>query len=1082
MPVDDDALQHFTVRTESGQMIQMTSDEVKRLVRKSMQRAKRQESSSPKTAAAAAASASKSPAKRRPSASPEKRRNSSPRKICQQQQQSLESATTDDRNPSDEQHRDGNIMESDQRTVASAASFTVNTEREGSQQMSQLELKQLVRSSIRKARQHTSRASKPKAAALADTSDAVSTAETELSYLTEPSCLRRMSADEVNQQDAVSMAETEHSHLTEPSCLRKISEELESFHNQTTSVYLDSEEDVHDYVLRDAREMLLGMTTPTAGPLSPIADDNEDEDEDDEDEDEDGEDDDDDDDDDDQKIATPERPENKTDEPQQATTALVSPSSERPSASRKPTLPLLTILNDEQAAHDGDRFQLSPCADRLHALTKILPRKQSLSWLRCLGNETSRSDPDDAVPFDRDTFTLEPVKLQDDEVLAKDRRKVRLDPEEVSLPGWTKCGRRIVSEHVVTNDQEITNDDIEKIVHVSMDKAQQSARDAIQELLQESKRHKNKIEIKTSEGYKMLTQDEITEIVKDSMKQAREAAQREISELVKDSMRQARESAQAEINELVQESMRRARESAKKEMSDIVKESLMNARVDDSTIVSMSGFTLNSAAVSRNDQGALCSAALPTFLSRRMHLAADTILEETMSGSVFEGIVSNDSKWREAADPATHSPSLKPGSPSAEAADIDQLPHSDSLDAHVRSSQILGGLLARYDQAFCNNKASTQLLQDDHVESTSRDRASMHQDKYQVSNGVVVNPVSYGTLFCGGFAPTASVVAAASTLDAQGAGDDQNVEQEWDEQDDYDEEEYFDPASTRGRVTGTNFCGPGTSQDTEPLIVKEITFTTGMMRSPMRLEDSEISRDKQAPSSPSKTRQGSEMLYKSGKRHEKRMVSRNNLAPLSPSGWTVVAMGHEDDSVSVDRRSRAPKSPIRKEARRESKYEGGDGGSSVADTVTVTDEFLAQMASLKGSTITQDQLSKLLKAPVKNKATSEEGDNKANAGAIKVVENRFCMSFLDLLAIDEEDEDGENSVALPHPTEDRTSWLGGTMNDSLSPGVDNDTDQDETQSGTDNEDSINQSFSANEYTTCSEATGPIMDDDSYNAR
>jgi len=152
-----------------------------------------------------------------------------------------------------------------------------------------------------------------------------------------------------------------------------------------------------------------------------------------------------------------------------------------------------------------------------------------------------------------------------------------------------------VDDSHVPNVIDITERDIAELVQHSMDKAQKSAREEVKDMLKDSRRKKDSIEIVSADGQKrVLSQREIADLVTESMRKARETAQEEIANLVKDSVRVARESAREEIQNMVQESMLRARESAQKEMSEIVRESLQKARYSDASLVTanstMSGF------------------------------------------------------------------------------------------------------------------------------------------------------------------------------------------------------------------------------------------------------------------------------------------------------------------------------------------------------------------------------------------------------------------------------------------------------------------------------------------------------------
>lgn len=139
--------------------------------------------------------------------------------------------------------------------------------------------------------------------------------------------------------------------------------------------------------------------------------------------------------------------------------------------------------------------------------------------------------------------------------------------------------------------RQMSPEDIENLVTVSMTKAQRNAQIEVQKMLQGSRRRMNKIVVKTSEGDKALTKNEIGELVKESMTKARHAAQQEITNMIRDSVRRAQESAKQEIRDMMHESMQRARESAKKEMESIVRESLQKARYTDSSVEANSTMT-----------------------------------------------------------------------------------------------------------------------------------------------------------------------------------------------------------------------------------------------------------------------------------------------------------------------------------------------------------------------------------------------------------------------------------------------------------------------------------------------------------
>lgn len=158
------------------------------------------------------------------------------------------------------------------------------------------------------------------------------------------------------------------------------------------------------------------------------------------------------------------------------------------------------------------------------------------------------------------------------------------DNSEVCATGIDEASapKQMPSTIDIMNDQEIDN-----IVLVSMDKAQKTAKMEVQTLLQDSKRSKNNLVVKTSDGDKILSQVEVADLINESMVRARESAQQEIAAIVKDSLRLARESAKEEIRVIVEESMRRARESTQREMQEFVKESFQKTRWSDASAVSM---------------------------------------------------------------------------------------------------------------------------------------------------------------------------------------------------------------------------------------------------------------------------------------------------------------------------------------------------------------------------------------------------------------------------------------------------------------------------------------------------------------
>jgi len=108
-----------------------------------------------------------------------------------------------------------------------------------------------------------------------------------------------------------------------------------------------------------------------------------------------------------------------------------------------------------------------------------------------------------------------------------------------------------------------TKDKLPDSVENSVQRAEDSARQEIEGLLEASKSKTGEIEIKTESGeMRVMSQVEIDNLVMYAVDKARETAQQQISELVETSMRDARESAREEIREMVRESMRTARESS----------------------------------------------------------------------------------------------------------------------------------------------------------------------------------------------------------------------------------------------------------------------------------------------------------------------------------------------------------------------------------------------------------------------------------------------------------------------------------------------------------------------------------------
>ena len=1250
---------HYTIRTESGKVLQMSQEEMSQLVRKTMKRAKGKDDGSPRPVE------SSDSAQRRPAAtssSPEKRRQALVQTTATEGRDDapLAERAADTNESQVEFHGNDDLSGAMQSTFES---FTVNTELEGSKQLSQVELNMLVRNSIIKARQQTraiqasSQARRQKGHEAKKQSSKnrhsktrpqtnTGADETYTQQFPDESGFKEneVQADTNGQSDTVSVADTEPSQLTEPSALRRMTDEMaESKRGRSSasrpSIYLDSEEDVHEDVLRNARLMLRGMECTTdpietirnAHPLSPIADDE-------------------------KTIASKESVKNffpetpvRSHEPEAHARASLSndhrsqhSKSSRSSGSSKPakiskTLqPPLEYLATDEKEDFAKALEIGPeqvqavmpasCSPTetlnsiqrnkhdsvvLHATSTKLskspksslllkdiivdevmtekeipnnvqpeidstavkgwlpsstvesvgvpdslglvakdtsekdnqqvvesetsldiqpptsmeatptvvaissptknqtprsrslsrgkerlaqfyqrskPKKQITPWTADPEKEKNRTDPEDALVASRDSKTLEPDDSKSKSpTLSKSRRK-QVDPEEKIRPDSPRTKRRvapmIVTENIASHEPDMIADrpfseqEIENIVHLSMDKAQQTAREEIQEMLQESKRHKNKIGVRTADGYKLLSQDEIAGLVKESMRKAREAAQEEIAELVRDSMQQARESAQAEIKELVQDSMRRARESALKEMSDIVKESLRNARADDSTVVSTSAFTLNSVPAYR--QGFDVLPVVPAIgssqCSGHIHRPADTIPEEVMSGSVFEGVGSTE--WREKVrhDVGCASPSETSKQCGAKIPQSALEERSTVEAPALETTLVLNGIEIRPNDQILSRSFDTGPQQHDDRQQDSSSNSDpdydLGQDRYEVT-AVVKKPKVQGTNLCFGFKSQSANSSIASENEQEKKT---SFDNDFNEVLPIESSTIKTETGTKQRTGGTFFCGGSSPIAEDEPYVQEIAFVKqkgsshGSRLSSGRWKNTEQSVEK-FPSSDHSTGNTPGTKTKSRRKRDKGNFPRDNLAPMSPLGLTHASpTAYDRRNAKLGRNSRASKYSRGNSRRTE---ESSKAAAKVRkETVTVTDELLKEMATLKGATITQDELNKLLSRPrVRSEASKSNKEMKAKAndqqsGELEVADNRFCMNFMDLLSLDEDDEytrAGSHSLASSLPYSRGTNWRGNT-------------DLGGTFSATDNEYSIGQSFSPNEDSTFSE------DDISYNAR
>ncbi len=134
----------------------------------------------------------------------------------------------------------------------------------------------------------------------------------------------------------------------------------------------------------------------------------------------------------------------------------------------------------------------------------------------------------------------------------------------------------------ITSDRIYSQDEISAIVLLSMEKAQQAARDEIRSLLLTPKATdpKSPIAAKLAARLRVPSQEEVTSIAREAMHRAREAAQEEIRTLIRESFRCAQDSSQEQIRQIVRDSMQRARASAREEMSELVR-NILRQGMDD---------------------------------------------------------------------------------------------------------------------------------------------------------------------------------------------------------------------------------------------------------------------------------------------------------------------------------------------------------------------------------------------------------------------------------------------------------------------------------------------------------------------
>jgi hypothetical protein len=665
-------------------------------------------------------------------------------------------------------------------------------------------------------------------------------------------------------------------------------------------------------------------------------------------------------------------------------------------------------------------------------------RRNSLSPVKEVEATSERT-----LPREKNSFRATPLSpsAPEDELLVDTKQQAPPTRQPTSpSPRQRSKIRPILSaskkhaENTESDGRAISDHEIERIVNVSMGKAQQSAREEIQGMLHESKRHKDMIGVKTADGYNYVTQDEITAIVKESMQKAKEAAQQEIAELVRESMRQARESAQAEIAELLQDSICRARESAKKEMSDIVKESLRQTRADDSTAASVSAFTLSSLPLRHH---ATESNSMPTKV-----MLSDVVeaLQENLSGSLVEGRdddeqnqpgrvvlpLNEDSSWSRIKNVLdSPSPFDQASSEVPEQLENDQPPHE--------SPHGLEGTLVVLDVDVANNVDEVEVTLN---HETTEDEPATMPLVSPVDNmeekAVVKASIPRQTCWCSGYGSVHSSDSDDKKLELKEP--EENTEGTVDET-------LPDLMESEGSGENSQYDHPhldavllSRCEDSDLDIIDE------------NIESLTLTRQSASNASVTPRKNGlAKAPSRSLRRYEKNIVPHDNLAPLSPSAWAeestpTYSSDRDDDSYHDEYQRRHNRTPLNHRA----------SGYETSDAITVTDELLAQMANLKGSSITQDQLNKLLVKPTKDDETIPVSKSMTSIGEFSAIESRgFCFNLMDLITGNGDDHNNEPLRSLsPHHN---ARWLQN---------IDSDTDLDATFSG-----SYHGSFS---YSTFSE--------------
>lgn len=124
----------------------------------------------------------------------------------------------------------------------------------------------------------------------------------------------------------------------------------------------------------------------------------------------------------------------------------------------------------------------------------------------------------------------------------------------------------------------LSKEEISQIVLQSMERAQKAARDEVRSRLMTSPQQ-NEVEDQQYPGKSKSQnnrQKEAATMAREAMHRAKESAQDEIRALVKESFKYSREPAQEEIRQIVREAMQRARASAREEMSDLLRKLLRN--------------------------------------------------------------------------------------------------------------------------------------------------------------------------------------------------------------------------------------------------------------------------------------------------------------------------------------------------------------------------------------------------------------------------------------------------------------------------------------------------------------------------